>query len=117
MTGCDLRQIDTFALSLLNNPEVLNVNQNSTNNRQIIKDDKHVIWAADVPQSKDKYVAVFNLGRYRTRIKITFADIGIETNAVVRDLWSRTDIGSFDVKFEPILQSHGGGLYRIYPIE
>ena len=117
MIGGDLQQIDTFTLSLLNNPEVLSVNQNSTNNRQVFRDDKYAIWAADIPRSKDKYVAVFNLDKYLSRIKVELTSIGMETDAEVRDLWLRTDIGTFHSQFAPVLHPHGGGLYRVLPVE
>lgn len=102
MIGGDLRQIDIFALSLLSNPEVLAVNQDSANNRQVVRDEKHVVWAADVPQSEDKYVAVFNLDKYLARIKVELASIGIEADAEIRDLWLRTDIGTFTAEAEAI---------------
>jgi hypothetical protein len=61
MLGADLTKLDDFTLGLLNNDEVLAVNQNSTNNRQLFRDDQGRIgWIADVPGSKDKYLALFN---------------------------------------------------------
>jgi hypothetical protein len=51
---------DDFTLSLLTNDEVLAVNQNSTNNRQLFNTNNTVAWVADVPGSKDKYLALFN---------------------------------------------------------
>ena len=49
-----------FTLNLLTNPEVLAVNQASANNRQISRKDDLIVWAADVPGSRDRYVALFN---------------------------------------------------------
>lgn len=118
MIGGDLQQIDTFTSSLSNNPEVLAVNQNSTNNQQVLRDEKCAIWAADVSRSKDKYVAAFHLDKYLARIKIELPSIGIETDAEIRDLWLRTDIGTFHNQFAPALQLHDGGdLYRVHPVE
>ncbi len=117
MIGGYLQQIDTFTLSLLNKPEVLAVNQNNTDNRQVLRDEKCAIWAADVPRSKDKYVAAFNLDKYLARIKVELPGIGIETDAEIRDLWLRTDTGTFHNQFAPALQLHGGGLYKVHPVE
>src|ERR1039458_2856316 len=55
--GGKMRKKDDFTLSLLTNDEVLAVNQNSTNNRQLFNTNSTVAWIADVPGSKDKYVA------------------------------------------------------------
>jgi len=58
--GGDMTKLDEFTLSMLTNPEVLEVNQNSTNNRQLSRENNLIVWAADVPGSKDKYLALFN---------------------------------------------------------
>lgn len=58
--GGDMTKLDDFTLSMLTNPEVLAVNQKSTNNRQVSRKKDLIVWAADVPDSKDKYVALFN---------------------------------------------------------
>ncbi|MBN2163235.1 MAG: NPCBM/NEW2 domain-containing protein [Pontiellaceae bacterium] len=58
--GGDMTKLDDFTLRLLTNPEVLAVNQNSTNNRQVSRNNNLIVWAADVPGSPDKYVALFN---------------------------------------------------------
>ncbi|HEY3757532.1 MAG TPA: hypothetical protein VGL42_15370 [Opitutaceae bacterium] len=60
MDGGDLTRTDDFTLSLLTNPEVIAVNQHSLNNRPLFDRDDLVAWTADVPDSKDKYLAVFN---------------------------------------------------------
>ena len=60
MFGGDLPSNDSFTLSLLNNPEVLEVNQKSSNNQQLFRTGEHVAWMADAPGG-GKYLAVFNL--------------------------------------------------------
>jgi len=59
--GGNLPKNDDFTLSLLTNDEVIAVNQNSANNRQLFNTNNQVAWVADVPGSKDKYLAVFNI--------------------------------------------------------
>ena len=68
MHGGDLTKTDDFTLSLLTNPEVLAVNQASTNNRPLFDHDELIAWTADVPGSTDKYLAVFNV---RDRVRLT----------------------------------------------
>lgn len=60
MHGGDLTKTDAFTLSLLTNDAVLAVNQQSTNNRPLFNHDDLIAWTADVPDSPDKYLAVFN---------------------------------------------------------
>ncbi len=58
--GGDMTKLDDWTLNLLTNKEVLAVNQNSENNRQLFQDGEFYAWVADVPGSQDKYVALFN---------------------------------------------------------
>jgi alpha-galactosidase len=60
MFGGDLPSNDAFTLSLLTNPEVIAVDQNSSNNRQLFRTNDKVAWVADAPGG-GKYLAVFNL--------------------------------------------------------
>ena len=58
--GGDMTKLDEFTLNLLTNPEVLAVNQKSTNNRQQSREGDLIVWTADIPDSRDHYVAMFN---------------------------------------------------------
>lgn len=58
--GGDMTKLDAFTKEMLTNPEMLEVNQNSTNNKQISRNDDLIVWAADAPGGRDKYVALFN---------------------------------------------------------
>lgn len=60
MHGGDMTKMDDFTLSLLTNDEVLAVNQRSSGNRELFHRGSHIAWVADVPDSADKYLAVFN---------------------------------------------------------
>ncbi len=60
--GGDMTKLDDFTLQLLTNDEVLSVDQNSTNNRQLFRREGAIGWIADVPNSRDKYLALFNTG-------------------------------------------------------
>lgn len=61
MHGGDMTKTDSLTLALLTNDEVLAVNQHSENNRQLFRTEEgSIAWVADVPGSKDKYLALFN---------------------------------------------------------
>ena len=59
--GADLTKLDDATLALLTNDEVIAVNQASGDNRELFRRDGFCAWAADVPGSPDRYVALFNL--------------------------------------------------------
>jgi hypothetical protein len=143
--GGNLPKNDDFTLSLLTNDEVLAVNQNSTNNRQLFSTNNTVAWVADVPGSKDKYIALFNTSpapvprkprggseansapaatnapaadapaTQPRSVSVSLADLGFSGSAKVRDLWNHKDLGIFTGKFAPEINSHGAGLYRLQP--
>ncbi len=58
--GANLPENDESTLSLLTNDEVIAVDQRSENNRQVFSKNNQVAWMADIPDSKDKYLAIFN---------------------------------------------------------
>ncbi|HPC95715.1 MAG TPA: glycoside hydrolase family 27 protein [Sedimentisphaerales bacterium] len=117
MFGGDLPSNDEFTLSLLTNDEVLAVNQNSTNNRQLYRRDGLIAWAADIPDSNDKYVALFNTrdANEAASVNVPFDMVGLQGCCLVRDLWGRKDLGAFSDEFGASIPSHGAGLYRIGP--
>jgi len=61
MHGGDLTKTDAFTLSLLANPEVIAVNQDSAGNRPLWERDGFIAWAAEDPATGDAYLALFNL--------------------------------------------------------
>ena len=58
--GGDMTKLDKFTLDILTNTAVVAINQASENNRQLWRRGDHIVWTADVPGSKDKYIAIFN---------------------------------------------------------
>jgi hypothetical protein len=61
MIGADLARLDGATLALLTNDEVIAVNQDSSNNRQLFRDpDGGIGWIADAANGRDRYVALFN---------------------------------------------------------
>lgn len=72
--GGDMTKLDNFTKEMLTNPEMLKVNQHSTNNRQLSREKNLIVWTADVPNSKDKYVALFNAQTKGENLDLNNAD-------------------------------------------
>jgi alpha-galactosidase len=117
MFGGDLPGNDDFTLSLLNNKEVLAIEKNSSNNKELFRTDEGIAWIADDPKTGDKYVALFNSSDKPGTAKITvqLQQLGFSKNCKVRDLWNKTDLGNFNAEFSANINSHGAGLYKISP--
>ena len=114
MHGGDMTKTDPFTLSLLTNDEVIAVNQHSENNRQLFRtDDGLIAWVADVPQSGDKYLALFNTRETPAQVPVKTADLGVSGTARLRDLWSGEDLGPAGPDFAPEVAPHGARLLRL----
>ena len=99
MIGGDLPSMDEWTTSLLTNPEVIDVNQTSSDNRAVVSNDKVAIWVAFGALVMDSppllYVAVFNTGDAQQSIQYKWKELELEGSKYkVRDLWQRKDLGS-----------------------
>jgi hypothetical protein len=113
--GGDLPSCDPFTLSLITNPEVLAVNQHSKNNRPVLTKGDFQVWTADAPDSRDAYVAVFNLGDTEQCLDATWHDVGLKMEGyAIRDLWTRQDLGPAP-RLNKALAPHASALFRVSP--
>jgi alpha-galactosidase len=113
MMGGDLPTLDPFTLSLLTNQEVLAVDQHSSGNHLLFARGNQIAWVADVPRTKQKYVALFDLGESPEEITVSWRELGMAGKVPVRNLWKKENVGSFDNQFSARISPHGAGLYRI----
>lgn len=60
MLGADMTKMDPFTESLVTNDEIIDLNQNSIENKPFYDEKGIVAWSAVDPKTKDHYVAVFN---------------------------------------------------------
>jgi alpha-galactosidase len=111
--GGDLRKLDPATTALLTNDEVLAVNQRSTGNRPLANAGGSVVWTAEVPGSKARYVALFNTSDAEMAVSVDLALLGVKDRMKVRDLWTRKDDGVAEVRLQRTLPAHGAGLYRL----
>lgn len=120
MLGADLLTLDDTTLSYLTNQSVLDVNQNSTNNRQISRGfgkDETIVWFADIPDSNDKYFALFNISDEEKPVSFYFEFEYLRDDYEIIDLWSNKKVGIFTEKYTERIPPHGSGLYRMRPIQ
>lgn len=113
MWGGNLVENRASDLALMTNAAVMSVDQNSTNNRQLVGGSRQV-WAADIPGSNDRYVALFNRDNTSGTVSATLSALGMGS-ATVTDLWSGAGLGTVSTTFTRSLPAHGAGLYRLSP--
>ena len=115
MVGGDLPSADEWTLSLLTNPEVLEVDQRSKGNRVAFSSDQTTIWTAQSGTANSLYVAAFNLTTSSQNVQLTWQQLGLpEGKYAVRDLWEHKDLRSVE-SLDVQLAAHGTVLYRLTP--
>jgi alpha-galactosidase len=115
--GGDLPTNDAATTALITNDEVLAVDRRSIHNHQSLEDGNIRAWVADVPDSADHYVAVFNLGDKSEYLNLPWNKLGVNASSdEVRDLWMKSSLGKKNgVQVE--LRPHASVLYRVSPAQ
>jgi hypothetical protein len=109
--GTDLTHLDPADLALMTNDEVIGVQQTGIAASQIVAGNSQ-IWASKHPDGSH-VVGLFNLGTAAATVTVTWSQLGITGSAGVRDLWARTDLGSFATSYGTTVLSHGAALVRV----
>jgi alpha-galactosidase len=110
--GGELRLTDNYTLSLVTNPEVINVNQNSEKPLLVYNKGGIAVWQTKIENCTA--VAVFNLSDEEKHYKLNFSDLGIENVRAVRDLWARKDIPKCENDVTVSLKPHSSEFFEIY---
>jgi len=113
MLGNDMLDVDDFTLSLITNPEVLAVNQNGSNARQIFARNGQRFWISTDKETGDKFVALFNLNDSTKEVVFDLELDYLRDKYEVRDLWARKNIGTVEKKIQATIPAHGSILYRL----
>ena len=111
--GGDPLTSSDWSVSFLTNKEVLAVNQNSENNRQIFERNDTRVWIAEIPDSEDLYLGLFNLKNEEHNVKFDFWWEQIKHKLTIRDLWDGKELGTFEKEFVVTMRPHEGRLYRL----
>ena len=115
MLGGNLPENREQELKLITNDEVLAVNQNGANPRQLYKKNGAMVWYSHLPGTKDIYVGLFNIGDIDQPINVDFAALGLKGKIKVRDLWMKKDTGWFTKGYQQNIHLHGAALLKFSP--
>lgn len=111
--GGDLPSNDPATTALITNDEVLDVDQHSSGNHEVLEEGNIRVWVADASNRKDHYIAVFNLGNESVRANLSWSKLGlVGAEADVRDLWAKRPLGE-KADLESELRPHASVLYRV----
>jgi hypothetical protein len=112
MFGGNLPNTNQFTIDLISNKEVLEVNQNSWNNKPVFESDNEKIWTAE--NEKGTYVAFFNLTDKDREISISLKELDLKGTYFIRDLWAKETERSSSDSITTKIAPHGAKIYLIF---
>ena len=114
IAGNDLSQMTPYTLEMLTNREVIAVDQDPLGKQgyRVQQEGPFEVWMKPMVDGS-KVVGLFNRQRTTEQMTVSFSHIGISSEAVVRDLWLKKDVGSFKDTFGAFVPRHGVVLVRI----
>jgi len=107
MLGGHLPRSRQETVDLLTNDDILSL-LTSERSREIVRDEKLVVWVAD-HEGDERSVAVFWLGKRPTRHVVRRADVGLAEGGV-RDLWQGGTLDAADLELD--IPAHGVRVLR-----
>ncbi len=114
MAGNDLTNMTPSTISILTNPEVLAIDQDSAGiqGHRIFEQGAIVVMMKPLANGS-KAVGFFNREQGTVSVSVKFTDVGLGRTAFVRDLWEKKDRGSFTDSFTTEVPEHGVVFVRI----
>jgi alpha-galactosidase len=121
IAGNDLTTMSQATRATLTNPEVIAVDQDPAGvqgTRVSIAqgvDGNLEVWCKLLGTGlTTKAVVLFNRSSTNASITVNWSDISLQPgNATVRDLWARTDLGTFVNAYSAVVPTHGAELLKI----
>jgi alpha-galactosidase len=117
LAGNDLRTMSPATLEILTNRDVIAVNQDPDGRQgtQAWVQGEQEIWTRPLAGGA-RAVAAFNRGAAPAPIAIRWADLKIDPrNAVVRDLWARSNVNVTGPEHAVTVPAHGVVMLRVGP--
>ncbi len=115
--GCNLKGVRQSTLDIVKNKEVIAVNQDALGLQAelVARTGNCMVFAKpiEVAHGNIRAVALFNTGDSEQLIRVSFKDLQLNENAIVRDLWNQKNVGSFNGYYETKVPAHGTAMLRI----
>ncbi|MEI8376747.1 MAG: putative Ig domain-containing protein [Planctomycetota bacterium] len=111
----DMTKLDDFALNVLCNPELIDVDQDPLGEcAQTVGDVSNTLVLVKNLEDGTKAVGLFNRGDFVVPVTVKWSDLGLAGKQQnVRDLWRQKDLGGFENQFSAPIGRHGAMMLRI----
>src|SRR6185437_3386229 len=114
IAGNDLTRMTPYTVAILTNREVIAVDQDPLGKQgfRVAQEGPFEVWMKPMSDGS-KVVGLFNRQRTTEQMTARFDQIGIRSEATVRDLWLKKDLGTFKDSYSAYVPPHGVVLVRI----
>jgi alpha-galactosidase len=114
ITGNNLAAMDDETRAILINPEIIAIDQDplGIQGHRIKQEGPLEVWMKPLKDGSTA-VGLFNRGWGAMPVTVNFRDLGLGKSAVVRDLWAKKDLGSFQENYSAIVPQHGVVLIQV----
>lgn len=119
LIGCDIRNINTTTKSLLQNKELIAINQDSLGlqayvvKRDIANDTYVLVKDVEELYGLKRVVALFNPTDEAHEISFDFADVCLGGQVLMRNLFTKKDIGTYEGSYSEKVPAHGTRIYML----
>lgn len=116
MAGNDLRSMSKDTLEILTNPGAIAINQDELGKqgKRVVKNDDTEVWSKPLRDGR-LAVGLFNRGRLSAKITAKWADLGLNSQMKVKDVWENKDLGIIKDEFSSVVPWHGVSLVIMEP--
>ena len=118
LIGCDLTTLDAFPKNLLVNDEVIAVSQDRLGKtaRRIRHTDAESVWTRPLTKGFTA-VALVNRYPFAREIQVSFAELGLEGECWVKDLWRQKCEGKHSGFYAVTVPGHATKLVKMRPVD
>lgn len=118
MIGADLLSTPKEIIDkYFKNDEILAIDQHSTDNRQVFKNKSYAIWTATVPETGERYIALFNLQDKPATVTFNMELESLRGKYQTRDLWKKQNIGIVEGKLSAQLGAHDATVFKLTKVK
>jgi hypothetical protein len=113
--GADLTKMDDFTLGLLTNAEVIAINQDSLGVQasRVLEKGNVQVWKKAL-SSGEVAIGIFNVGEEPVVFDLSFEEIGLSGEWMVRDVWKQKDILWGATGYGAKINRHGVVLLKLH---
>ena len=113
--GNDMTNMSSSTKSILTNTDVIAVDQDSRGVQGTKVSDSNglQVWSKPLSGTGNVAVVLLNRNSSSSNITVNWSSIGISGSASVRNLWSHSDVGSFNGSYTANVAGHGVVMLKI----